>query len=100
LIARIWHGVVPIAKAEAYLEKMRKVALPEYKSTPGNRGAFCLTRREGELVHFEMLTFWDDVDAIKRFAGEDYEAAKYYEFDRAFLRELEPHVRHYTIYET
>ena len=47
-----------------------------------------------------MLTFWDDIDAIKRFAGENYEAAKYYEFDRAFLLELEPHVRHYTIHET
>ena len=100
MIARIWHGVVPAAKAEAYLEKMRKVALPEYKSTAGNRGAFCLTRREDELAHFEMLTFWDDIDAIKRFAGENYEAAKYYEFDRAFLLELEPHVRHYTIHET
>ena len=99
MIARIWHGVVPAAKGRAYLERMLKVALPDYKSVPGNRGAHCLHRMEGDLEHFEMLTFWDDVEAIKRFAGEDYQIAKYYDFDRLFLIELEPHVRHYTMYD-
>jgi hypothetical protein len=28
-----------------------------------------------------MLTFWDDTDAIKRFAGDDFSLAKYYDFD-------------------
>jgi hypothetical protein len=45
-----------------------------------------------------MPTFWDDVDAIKRFAGEDFELAKYYDFDVAFLIELEPRVLHYSVY--
>jgi hypothetical protein len=51
------------------------------------------------VAHFEMLTFWDDIDAIKRFAGDDYAAAKYYDFDRSFLIELEPFVRHYTVHD-
>jgi hypothetical protein len=46
-----------------------------------------------------MLTFWEDVAAIKRFAGEDYHVAKYYDFDRSFLIELEPYVRHYAMYD-
>ena len=99
MIARIWHGAVPAAKGDDYLKRMRKVALPDYKSTPGNRGAFCIHRVEGDVAHFDMLTFWDDVDAIKRFAGNDFQMAKYYAFDRSFLIELEPRVRHYTIYE-
>jgi hypothetical protein len=98
MIARKWHGAVPAARCEEYLNRMRKVALPDYRSIPGNRGAFCLSRTEGEVAHFEMLTFWDDVDAIKRFAGEDFELAKYYDFDRSFLIELEPQVLHYTLY--
>ena len=77
---------------------MRSVALPDYKSISGNRVAFCLHRLEGGVAHFEMLTFWDDIDAIKRFAGEDFRLAKYYDFDRAFLVELEPNVLHYTLY--
>jgi heme-degrading monooxygenase HmoA len=99
MIARKWHGAVPAARSEEYLNRMRKVALPDYRSIPGNRGAFCLSRTEGEIAHFEMLTFWDDVDAIKRFAGADYELAKYYDFDRSFLIELEPKVLHYALYD-
>lgn len=89
---------MPAAKAEAYLEHMRKVALPDYKSTTGNRGAYCLHRLEGDIAHFDMLTFWDEVESIKRFAGDEYQVAKYYDFDRGFLLHLEPYVRHYTVY--
>jgi hypothetical protein len=45
-----------------------------------------------------MLTFWEDTDAIKRFAGDDYTMAKYYDFDYGYLIEMEAHVRHYEIY--
>jgi hypothetical protein len=99
MIARIWHGAVPIAKGDVYLDRMRKVALPDYKLISGNRGAYCLHRVEGDVAHFDMLTFWEGVDAIKRFAGDDYQVAKYYDFDRSFLIELEPYVRHYTMYD-
>ena len=60
---------------------MRRIALPEYLATRGNRGAWCLHRIEADVTYFEMLTFWDDIDAIKRFAGDDYNKAKYYDFD-------------------
>jgi hypothetical protein len=86
---------VPSDLADRYLALMREVALPDYKATPGNLGAWRLTRREDEIVHFEMLTFWTDLEAIKRFAGEDFERAKYYDFDAEFLIEQELHVRHY-----
>ena len=98
MIARIWHGVVPASQSGKYLELMRSVALPEYLATPGIRGAWCLHRAEGNVTHFEMLTFWEDVAAIKRFAGDDYAHAKYYPFDPDYLIEMEPYVRHYDVY--
>jgi hypothetical protein len=99
MIARIWHGVVPLEKTEGYLEKMRSVALPDYERTPGNRDAYCLYRVDGNVAHFQMLTFWDDVDAIKRFAGEDYQQARYYVFDDDFLVEKEPEVLHFEVHK-
>ena len=100
MIARIWHGTVPTPRSEDYLQRMRKVALPDYKSTPGNRGAWCLHRVEGEVAHFDMLTFWDDIEAVKtKFFVNLDQLAKYYGFDRAYLIELEPYVRHYTVYD-
>jgi hypothetical protein len=97
MIARRWHGRVPAEKAAEYLELMRSVGLPDYCSTEGNRGAWCLHRRDGELVHFEMFTLWEDEGAIRRFAGDDIRVAKYYDFDAAFLLELEPHVLHFEV---
>jgi heme-degrading monooxygenase HmoA len=98
MIGRIWHGMVPVSKADEYLELMRRIALPEYLATRGNRGAWCLHRTEVAVTHFEMLTFWDDTEAIKRFAGDDCSMAKYYDFDSDYLIEMEPYVRHYEVY--
>jgi heme-degrading monooxygenase HmoA len=99
MIARRWHGRVPASKADEYLELSKKVGLADYRSTEGNRGAWCLHRREGEVVHVEMFTLWDDLEAIRHFAGDELTKAKYYEFDPAFLLELEPDVLHFEIVE-
>jgi heme-degrading monooxygenase HmoA len=97
MIARRWHGRVPAEKADEYLELMRTVGLPDYRSTEGNRGAWCLHRREGGIVHVEMLTFWEDEAAIRRFAGDDMTRAKYYDFDTDFLLEMKPLVTHFGV---
>ena len=99
MIARRWHGRVPITKAEAYLGLMVEVGLPDYRSTEGNRGAWCLHRREAETVHVEMFTLWQDEAAIRRFAGEELNRAKYYGFDGDYLFELEPEVVHFEVIE-
>lgn len=100
MVARVWHGAVPLEKAELYLSLMRIVALEGYQSVPGNRAAYVLQRVADGLAHFTTLTFWESRDAIRGFAGDDIETAKYYDFDRFFLVELEPHVRHYDVFET
>jgi hypothetical protein len=99
MIARRWHGRVPADKANDYLEKMRTVGLVDYRSTSGNLGAWCLHRKEGDVVHFEMLTFWADEGAIRRFAGSEMTKAKYYDFDSDFLIEMEPEALHYEVVE-
>ena len=40
---------------------MKEVGLADYRSTEGNRGAWCLHRRDGDVVHVEMFTLWDDL---------------------------------------
>ncbi len=99
MIGRRWHGRVPSSKAAEYLKLMTSVGLPDYRSTDGNRGAWCLHRREGEIVHVEMFTLWDDLEAVRRFAGDNIVLAKYYEFDPDFLIELEAKVTHFEVIE-
>ena len=97
MIARRWQGRVPAAKADEYLKLMRMVGLPDYGSTAGNQGAWCLHRREGEIVHVEMFTLWTDEAAIRRFAGDEMSKAKYYDFDPDFLLEMAPEVTHFEV---
>ncbi len=99
MIARIWHGKVPAEKAKAYHDFILKTGIKDYGDTEGNKGVFLLKRDEGDIAHFYTLTFWDDTAAIIRFAGEEYEKAKYYPEDKDFLLEFEPHVTHYEVLE-
>jgi hypothetical protein len=100
MIARRWHGRIPADKAEEYLRLMAEVGLADYRSTEGNRGAWCLHRRDGHVAHVEMFTLWDDLGAIRRFAGNELTKAKYYDFDPDFLLELEPEVTHFEVIES
>jgi heme-degrading monooxygenase HmoA len=49
------------------------------------------------VTHFITLTFWESLDAIRAFAGDDVERAKYYPEDPEFLLEFEPCVVHYEV---
>ena len=74
--------------------------LSDYRRTPGNLGVYLLRRDEGDITHYHTLTFWDSIEAIIRFAGDDYEAAHYYPEDDQFLLEREPRVVHYQMMST
>lgn len=97
MIARIWHGVTPLEKAEEYVDYLNRTGMPDYRATQGNLGAYLLKRQEGNLVHILTLTFWDSEESIRRFAGEDIDKARYYPEDAGFLMEMEPNVIHYEV---
>ena len=97
MIGRIWHGITKAADADDYLEYLRRTGVRDYRATPGNRGVYVLRRLEGGRSHFLLISLWESNDAIRRFAGDDVEQAKYYPEDERFLLSLEPHVEHYEI---
>ena len=97
MIVRMWHGRVPTAKADAYTEFTNGRAIPDYRSVKGNLSVHILRRQEGDVTHFITLTFWDSLESIKGFAGEDVNRAKYYPEDKDFLLEFEPTVVHYEV---
>jgi heme-degrading monooxygenase HmoA len=97
MIARIWRGVTREADKDTYFEYLKETGLKEYASTPGNRGVWVLRRVFDGRVEFTLITHWDSWDAIKAFAGADYEKAVYYPEDEKFLLEMLPLVEHYEI---
>ena len=99
MIARIWRGVTRLTDKDTYYDYLLKTGIPEYKDTQGIRGVRVLRRVYDDKVEFLLITLWDSWDAIKAFAGQDYEKAVYYPEDEKFLLELDPHVTHYELLE-
>lgn len=100
LIARVWRGATPAAKGDAYAEFLQRKGIQDYLATPGNRGVYVLRRRDGDRAEFTLISLWESLDAIRRFAGDDYEKARYYPEDRDFLLEFEPRVVHHDVLVT
>lgn len=97
MIARLWHGMVPEDRGDAYLDYLNRTGVPDYQATPGNRGVQVLRRTEDGRTHFLLVSLWESWDAIRAFAGDDVERARYYPVDEEFLLELEPRVTHYEV---
>jgi len=97
VIARLWNGTVPTDRADAYLEYLNRTGVPDYRATEGNRGVQVLRRDEGGRTHFLLVSLWESWDAIRAFAGDDPERARYYPEDEEFLLELEPRVTHFEV---
>ena len=98
MIARIWHGRTRAEDYDAYTEFLKQRAIPDYSGTRGFVRLVFLRRLEGDEGHFTLITFWESLDAIKNFAGEEYDKAKYYPEDKEFLLEFEEKVQHYEVF--
>jgi hypothetical protein len=97
MIARSWDGVTPIEQAEEYADYVRRTGVTDLAATRGNRGVFLLRRREGAQARFRVLSLWESMEGIRRFAGDDPERARYYPEDARFLESLAPNVEHFEV---
>jgi uncharacterized damage-inducible protein DinB/heme-degrading monooxygenase HmoA len=97
MIARSWDGLTRVEEADAYAEYVRRTGFKDLTATTGNRGVYVLRRREGDAARFRVLSLWDSMDGIRRFAGDEPERARYYPEDERFLKALDPHVTHFEV---
>ncbi len=75
MISRIWHGWTTRENADKYEAALRAEVLPGIHRVAGYRGAYLLRRNQGHEVEFATITLFDDLEAVRRFAGDDYEVA-------------------------
>ena len=97
-IMRLWHGEVAIEKADDYQKFMVEKAAPDYGSVEGLIKLYFQRKDEEKKAHFLLVTLWDSVDSVKKFAGENPDIAKYYPEDENFLLEKEKHVSMYEVF--
>lgn len=101
MIARIWHGWTPPEKADAYeaLLKEEIFAGIQHREIPGYHGISLLRRATQNEVEFITLMRFDSLDAVRMFAGEDYEAAVVPPKARLLLARFDARSQHYEIRE-
>ena len=97
MIARIWKGAVRQGDGDDYARYMRETGVAEYARTPGNRGVWMLRRDHDDRTEFVMFTLWDSLEAVRSFAGDDYETAVFYPEDDRFLVERDLTATHYQV---
>lgn len=99
MIARIWRGTTRAADADEYYDYLQRTGLPEYRSTEGNQGVIVLRWIADGEAEFTLITFWESMEAVRRFAGDQPEEAKFYPADDHYLIDRGPLVAHYEVLE-
>src|SRR5829696_9449369 len=98
MIARMWRGWVRTERAAAYVDYIAGTGLAEYRGTAGNLGAQMLTRDLGDgRTEVITMSWWESLDSISGFAGDDISAAVFYPEDDEFLLDRDETVRHYEV---
>lgn len=97
MISRIWHGWTTRENATAYQALLESEILPGIASREirGLEGAHLLRRDVPEGVEFVTILWFDTLDAVREFAGEDYEAAVVPENARRLLTRFDVRSQHY-----
>jgi heme-degrading monooxygenase HmoA len=101
VITRVWRGWAPADRAQQYERHYRSEVLAVLRGVAGFEGARLLRRTTGDETEFVSLTFFDDLDAVRAFAGPDHETAVVADDAREVLVRFDDHVGHYeTAFET
>ncbi|MDT9598653.1 hypothetical protein [Sphingosinicella rhizophila] len=98
VILRRWASRIRTADREAYVGYIEKTGIADYLETAGNLGCQMLMRDLGDgLTEVTTLSWWSSMDAIRAFAGEDVEVARYYPEDDEYLLEKPEKVEHHDV---
>jgi len=99
MISRQWRGLVKPDRAQNYIEHLRADTFPSLRKLPGFVSASIHSRRLGNGIEFLIVTQWDSLDDIARFAGPDLEAAVVPAEAAAMMIEYDRRARHFEVVE-
>ena len=99
MISRIWHGWTSLQNADAYEKLLRSEIFKgiEQRKIHGYRGIHLLRRDAADNVEFVTVMWFDSLDAVKAFAGDDFESAVVPPTARALLSRFDARSAHYNV---
>lgn len=97
MIARHWKGWTKPDDAEAYEQLLKTKVLPGLRKDVDYRGAYVLRRDGANETEFVVVNFFASIQAVRRFAGENYEVAVFEPEAELLLSRKEPTAAHYEV---
>jgi heme-degrading monooxygenase HmoA len=99
MISRFWHGWTTPANADAYETLLKNEIFTgiQNRQIAGYRGIHLFRRNLGDEVEFVTVMWFDTIEAVQAFAGEDYEAAVVPPKARALLSRFDVRSQHYEV---
>lgn len=97
MIARIWRGWATAHDAPLYRQHFIATVQPQLAALPGFRGCMLMQSLEGHEMAFIATTYWESLDHLRAFAGEQVDVAVVEPAAQAVLLRYEHAVRHFEI---
>lgn len=97
LILRMWRAHTTPLKSGEYVEHATRRVFPALRVIEGHRGAYLLRRAVDDAVEFVVLTLWDSMEAVRKFAGLKPEKAVVEPEARAVLTDFDESVTHFEV---
>lgn len=98
MIARIWKGWTRREDAERYEELFREVVLPEVTTgVTGYKGMNLLKRNTDGETEFTTIFWFDSMEAVRAFAGDDIDRAVVPDAVRELMIRVQDHVSHHEV---
>ncbi|HZC99948.1 MAG TPA: hypothetical protein VFA46_07075 [Actinomycetes bacterium] len=97
MIARAWHATATAEGADAYREHFTRQVLPDLEGIDGFRGAYLLRSDHDGDAELQVLTLWDSLDTVRRFAGAQVDRAVVEPPARRVLTSYDTTVNHHTV---
>lgn len=94
MIARIWEGKAHRSQSPAYINYLKETLVPQFRAVPGNLGLTVARKEEGDHHRIVFVSYWKDFDAVKKYAGADYQRAVIFPKEKEFLEDYQQEVLH------
>ena len=99
MYAREWKARCPESKKDSFIDYLYKTGVKDTSATPGFQGAQIFVRSIAENVEVTLISYWDSLESIKAFSGDDISVAKLYPEDYQYDLEPDDFVSHYEVVE-
>jgi hypothetical protein len=97
MIARHWRGWTKLEDADAYESLLRSKVLPALQQIEGYRGGYILRHLGASECEFVVINLFDSLEAVRRFAGEDYAVPVFEPEALQLLSKVDPVATHYEV---